>query len=708
MTMKAAVITVLLAVGPAAGVSPVQKVVQLLEECKAKVESDLATEQKAMDEYSAFCDEELKGKSFAIKTAERSIQDLTATIEDSEAQIAELDDEIKGLGNELAGKDRELAEATQKRKTENDGFVEAEKEMLENVDELGRATEELKKAAHGGGSLLQTKEYRANFARITEALSAITQAAWVSGRDHQTLKAFLQSTSSEGALLSLDDGSETLLRGAPKAAAFESATGGILKTLEEMQDKAESSLSDLRKKETEEQHSFNLIGQSLTNEIGNAKEKLDTATASKAEASEALGNAQGDLTETQTTKRADEEYSATLEQDCNLKAKEWEERQTSAKEEIGAIEKAKEILVSGVTASLVQVEAENKDVSNYHYANDQRFTVDEQQDLRMEETRSRVVNLLKGLGQKHHSFKLMQLATLATADPFQKIRGLVQGMIEKLIREGQDEATQKGFCDGEIKKSKASQDEKTMKMDKYKARIDEAETSMASLKDDVKVLEAEIAEIDKATKEATEVRTQEKADFDQASKDYRDSGEAVSKAIGVLRSYYEGALVQLGSGVRRVASAGRQPSFGASKSDSAHSIISILEMSQEDFTNLLAEAETAEDAAKADYEKLMQENKVSRAAKEADSKAKQSEIKSLSVALARGKEDHASTAEELDAVNEYLEKLKPECETKTMSYEERKAARESEIQGLKESLKILEGKAVLLQTESHVRKMSRA
>jgi len=40
---------------------------------------------------------------------------------------------------------------------------------------------------------------------------------------------------------------------------------------------------------------------------------------------------------------------------------------------------------------------------------------------------------------------------------------------------------------------------------------------------------------------------------------------------------------------------------------------------------------------------------------------------------------------------DYLAKLKPQCESKAMSYEERKARREAEIAGLKEALSILSG-----------------
>merc|ERR1719484_451054 len=83
-------------------VSPIQKVVELLDECKAKVQKDLDAEAKAMEEYSTFCDDELKDKAYAIETAGSEINDYMATIEDSKATVVELSDEIATLGSVMA------------------------------------------------------------------------------------------------------------------------------------------------------------------------------------------------------------------------------------------------------------------------------------------------------------------------------------------------------------------------------------------------------------------------------------------------------------------------------------------------------------------------------------------------------------------------------------------------------------------------------
>merc|ERR1719231_1283316 len=116
-------------------------------------------------------------------------------------------------------------------------------------------------------------------------------------------------------------------------------------------------------------------------------------------------------------------------------------------------------------------------------------------------------------------------------------------------------------------KSKASEAEKTATLDKLQTRIDGASATIAELTEAVKTLESEISSIDSAQAEATKIRTTESADNKKAIADFSQSADAVVKAMGVLKSFYEGtALIQTSSKTGR-------PSFGGAKSDTGSSII---------------------------------------------------------------------------------------------------------------------------------------
>jgi hypothetical protein len=566
-------------------------------------------------------------------------------------------------------------------------FEAAEKELVKSIDELGRAATVLKR----GMSFVQTAQGHKKISAVVSALKNIIDAEWVDVGSKRKLKSFLQAAAQAK---EDEDDDLSLTQPQAKMVAYESSSGGIVKTIEEMQGKAEDTLSDLRKKEMSDAQSFAMLESGLKDEISHGEEKLSTATKSKGANEEAKATASEKLVETTKSKAADEEYAGTLKTECEAKASEWEARQKSAAEEMGAIEKAKTILVDGVKA-FVQVKTKTR-----------RWNPDDEDESdAVSAKREKVVTILKQLGQTHHSFAFAQLANMASSDPFVKIRGLIEDMIAKLLKEAEEEATQKAFCDAEMGKSKKSQDEKTMTLDKLQSRIDGATSTIAENTEAIKTLESEVAAIDKAQAEATEIRTKEHEDYLVASKDFKDSAEAVAKAIEVLKNFYEGSFIQVSA---KTSLKSKQPELGGAKSDIAHTIISVLEMSEEDFTTLLAETEATEDEAAKAYATLTDENKVSKATKETEAKGKASEVKSLTVQLGHSKEDHASTSSELDAVNAYIDKLRPQCEEKAMSYEEKKAKREAEIAGLKEALEILAGDGLaLVQTKRNLRQIKR-
>jgi len=410
-------------------------------------------------------------------------------------------------------------------------------------------------------------------------------------------------------------------------------------------------------------HAFQLLEQSLTDDLAVMNKRMAEAKSQRSADEEAKSRAEGALSEEQASKASDESYLTDLKHSCAAKASEWEQRQKDAAEEMEAIEKAKGILESGVKA-FVQTS------SRKYVSSDDSMK------------RRQVTKILSALSKTTISYALNQLVSASRADPFGKVKGLIENMIDRLTKEAAEEAETKAFCDKETSESKEKQAQLSAEFDKTATRIEKAEAGKAQLQAAIKNLEAEIAAIDKGQAEATAVRQKEHETYLKSSKDYKDSADAVAQATAVLQAYYEGAFVQVSS---------KQPEFGSAKSDVASTIMGMLEVAESDFTRLLAEAEADEKEAQSTYDKLTQDNKVTRATKVSDANGKRSEVKSLEMSLVNYNEDKATTSKELDAVLLYLEKLRPQCETKVMTYAERVAKREQEIDGLKEALAILEG-----------------
>merc|ERR1712178_568549 len=99
-------------------------------------------------------------------------------------------------------------------------------------------------------------------------------------------------------------------------------------------------------------------------------------------------------------------------------------------------------------------------------------------------------------------------------------------------------------------------------------------------------------------------------------------------------------------------------------------IIGMLEVIESDFSRSLTEANIAEDTAQSEYEKFSQEYEVDKTTKESDVSYKTKEIASLKKRMDENNADLSGVQEELDAVLDSYEKLKPACIAKPETYEE--------------------------------------
>merc|ERR1711957_734497 len=105
--------------------------------------------------------------------------------------------------------------------------------------------------------------------------------------------------------------------------------------------------------------------------------------------------------------------------------------------------------------------------------------------------------------------------------------------------------------------------------------------------------------------------------------------------------------------------------------------IDILEVCESDFATNLAKEETEEDDAQSEYEKVSQENAVTKTLKEQDEKYKTQEAKSQDMTVAEYSADRQTSNTELSAVLEYYSKIKDRCIAKPETYSERTRRREA-------------------------------
>jgi predicted nucleic acid-binding Zn-ribbon protein len=264
-------------------------------------------------------------------------------------------------------------------------------------------------------------------------------------------------------------------------------------------------------------------------------------------------------------------------------------------------------------------------------------------------------------------------------------------MINKLESEADAAATEKAYCDDEMAKTELKKSELDDDIEKLTNKIDRAAAKSAELKEEVKVIQEELATAEKEQGENEKWHQDTHAVYLVAKADLEKGLGGVKKALDVLRDYYATG------GAAALIEQPAAPEQHAASTGAGESIISILEVVESDFASNLAKVEAEESDNQETYEKLTQEYKVLKTGKDQDEKYKTMEFTSLDKSISEWSADKDTFSTELAAVMEYYGKLKDRCIAKPETYEERKNRREAEINGLKEALSILENETAFMQ-----------
>jgi len=161
-----------------------------------------------------------------------------------------------------------LKAASEVRSKEAADFAAEEKELMETIDMLGRASSILEREMNkGSSSLLQSR----NAGNLANTFDVMVRASLIGTSEAAKLTALVQDAQRA------KQSDEDQAPGAPAAAVYESQSGGIVDTLQDLREKAESQLSDTRKKETTARNNFEMLKQSLESDGKNAAGDMEEA-----------------------------------------------------------------------------------------------------------------------------------------------------------------------------------------------------------------------------------------------------------------------------------------------------------------------------------------------------------------------------------------------------------------------------------------------
>merc|ERR1719504_236941 len=387
------------------GVTPVQKVIQLLQEMQMKGKAEMSDEQVKFSAYKQFCEQTTAHKTEAIKKANALMEQLAADIQMAESEVKQLAKQIGELDAEIAGYNADEKAATEVRDKEKEDYKKTHLDYSESVDALQRAIGILKKQ---------------QFDRAQASLLQVTKMDRVPENVKRTIYSFL-ATDNEVVQ------PEGLSVSAPEANVYEFQSGGIIEMLEKLLDKFRDERSTLEKDELGAKHAYEMVMQDLQDSTEAAEKVMGRATVTKAERETAAAEAKGELEDTLKDRDGDQEYLDLLVAQCTQKSSDFAARQELRTEEIEAIGKAIEILGSGAVSGNADKYLPGfvqKKVTAFP-----QLRAGSVQKSGLRPVQKNVAAFLQGRAAALNSRVLSLVASKVSADPFEKVKKMIKDLI---------------------------------------------------------------------------------------------------------------------------------------------------------------------------------------------------------------------------------------------------------------------------------------
>lgn len=680
MVRQCHVLLLVLVTGAAAAtVTPIEKVISLITDLKNEVSKEGAEEGKTYEQFACFCKTTTMKKANSIKKNRDTIDDMSADIGDKTQTNKDDSTDLANRKGDQEQLSKDLDAHNAQCRKDKASYETELADLNKAVSSLAGAIKSMKKT--GGSSA-------ASLLEVKKSVSAL-------GRS--------ETKSLMTALERVD----------PDDPEYEYHSNDIVKLCESLHTDFKGERDDLNSEWAKTDKACKATKKSTENEMASNKramealdKKIEKTLKSIAEDREDLVQADGDL-------KDDELYLKDLTARCEERANDYDQRSAQRAGELEALTTALGVLSGDVKGradqvnkrALLQVKdtkvqsVEMKSISflqnvleTKHQAS--TFLARTSVDMSLEAKKNRAMSMLRSEGRRIGSLALSALAMRSSADPFKKIQGLIQSLIERLLEESAAEATKKGFCDTEIGKAEHERDQRFSESNDLNRELKALEAKEDELTEEIKKLTAELKDTKDALKEATEDRDKEKADNLEAIKVATEGMEAVSSAIATLKEFYSQAakaasLIQASPVDEDTSGAGFSGSYKG-KQGSMGAVFALLETIQSDFDRTIRTTEKDEHKAHRAFVEFSQASKSDISSKSTKKELDEQDLKSTKTTIEDKMNQLTDTMDLLDQAVKELEELKPTCIDTGMSYADRVQKREDEMEALKKALCILD------------------
>lgn len=537
--------------------SPIGKVVKLVEEMRAQTEKDADADKTNYDKYMCWCTTNGAQKEGAIAEAGKQINELTTFVQEAAAKEGELKTDIGTLTKDIEDDKDALASATEVRTKEAKEFEVESADLTETSDLLGKSVNILAKV-----QLVQTPVSKQEAAVLLQTHHKVTRKHpnFIKALEKDLFDVLGSMPTEDQASFTQEDQPQGAAAGAK---SYNSQSGQIVGVLGGMKDKAESDLAAANKAEESATLQFGKLKQAKVNEIATSTDEMEKKKADLADTMDKAAKAKEDIAALEETKAADEQFLANLKKNCANEDAEYQKRLKIRSEEIRALGETLKILTDndarelfGKTISFMQVEQQSK------------------------VAKARAMQKITSLAKHNGNIGLLALALKGRVSnsKFDEVVKMVKAAMDKMIAQMKAQREEEARKIAACKNGLTEVEEQLADAQEVKANLDEQHANIKNgiekLSSEIDGLKKEIEDMKVSLKQASEARKAENLAFQTAINDNRATIMILNKALTRLKQFYQpksAALIEVQA---------HQPappsSTGYSKSSGAGGVLQLL------------------------------------------------------------------------------------------------------------------------------------
>eukprot|EP00919_Chromeraceae_sp_WS-2016_P038572 GHVR01092118.1.p1 GENE.GHVR01092118.1~~GHVR01092118.1.p1 ORF type:complete len:743 (+),score=224.14 GHVR01092118.1:63-2291(+) len=693
--------------------TPLAKVMTMLNSMRETSKKEIKEEKINFAAFRQWCEDTASEKNRLISEGTLQIEELIAASEEGRANAAQLGKEIEKLSSDIQGWEVDMKNTKAVRSEAKKTYIAAHIDYVESIDALERAVQVIKEAK---GDLTKVKQAASLVQRVASGARVALPI-----RTRREMLSFAASpdefVTKEGVFSKPEKlGYRGLDYKEPVSHGYDFNSNGVVDMLDKLLDKFVEEKRDIEAQEAEALKNFEKIMMDLEHEVEKAKQAINSKTSAKGMASQAAGNAEGELSEEKALLSSNTKYLGSMTAQCKTKNSEFKQRQKLRSEEIASLDQAIDVLqnvVGGHVEDYMPAEVTKDTASPAVPVLLQRSSYKHiETNTRLSPQQLRVSEYLQTAASRLKSKLLSALAVKVklSTDPFDKVRKMIESLLARLQSEASEEMKHKSWCDKELKANDITRKLKAQEVSRLSSEIESATAKIEKLAAELAELDAALVKLDAEMTEAAEQRQKEKAVNEETLKDSVEAQQALAQAITILQEYYNKAGAPALLQIKKEETTAPEEDAPITWDEpytgqlGSGGVVDMLQVIQTDFARLETETKADESAAAAAYSEFKTTSRLNKVAMEKDVRFKTLRKTQLTASKESKSSDLAAVQKELSAAQEYYAHLKPSCLDSSTTFEDRADKREDEIASLREALAILSGESMPPPPEATITK----